>query len=173
MIGYGIRVIGGLAAVTVGALLLASAAYRVVPSDQALADTTSAVNRTNKGDRAPRTVAAAQEQKRITAVEVVGVRDAAIIYRGRDGRVLFSTDPVANVTVVVKNIALPQVTVRETNQSEVNVLPLEGARPAAPNARLSEGCEPAVSAATMPTLADIASRCLAATKATAIFASLQ
>jgi hypothetical protein len=171
MIGYGIRVIGGLVAVTVGALLLVDAAYRILPSDQAIAGTSATLDRTNKGDRASRAAAVVQEQKRITTVEVVGVRDAAIIYRGRDGHVLFSTDPLANVTVVVKNIALPEVTVRETSQSEVNVLPLE--RPAAPKAQLSEGCESAVSAVTTPTLAGVASRCLAATKAGAAFASLR
>ncbi len=176
MIGYGVRVLGGLATAFVGTLLLIAAADRILPTGgEALASagTSAAVNRANKGDRTlPSNAARVQDQKRIATVEVVGIRDAAIVYRDREGRVLFSTDPVANTTIVVKNVALPAVTIRETQQSTVEVISLERARPAVPNAQPAEGCEPAVSAVTTPSLAGIASRCLTSLKAKTSFASL-
>ncbi|HEV1999862.1 MAG TPA: hypothetical protein VGQ97_05195 [Xanthobacteraceae bacterium] len=176
MIGYGLRVLGGLATVVVGMLLLIAAADRMFPAgNQALASagTSTLIDRVNKGDRAPRSDSARiQDQKRITTVEVVGIRDAAIVFRDRDGHVLFSTDPVTNTTIVVKNVALPAVTIRETQQSAVEVRPLDRARPAVPNAQPVEGCEPAVSAVTTPSLAAIASRCLTSLRAKSNVASL-
>jgi hypothetical protein len=176
MIGYGLRVLGGLATVVVGMLLLIAAADRMFPAgNQALASAgiSVGINRANKGDRTQRGDSARiQEQKRIVTVEVVGIRDAAIVYRDRDGRVLFSTDPVANTTIVVKNVVLPAVTIRETQQSTVEVISLDRARPAVPNAQPAEGCEPAVSAVTTPSLAAIASRCLTSLQAKSNVASL-
>ena len=175
MIGYGLRVIGGLTTAVVGMLLLIGAADRMFPSStQALASAGGTViNRAGKGDRAPRgEVARVQEQKRITSVEVVGIRDAAIVYRDRDGRILFSTDPVANTTIIVKNVALPAVTIRETQQSEITIVPMDRARQAVPNTQATEGCEPAVSAVTSPALAGVASRCLSSLQAKSTFASL-
>lgn len=176
MIGYGLRVLGGLATAFVGILLLIASADRMFPAgNQALAGvgTSVGINHTNKGDRTPRADSArTQEQKRIVTVEVVGIRDAAIVYRDRDGRVLFSTDPLANTTVVVKNVVLPAVTIRETQQSTVEVISLDRARPAVPNAQPAEGCEPAVSAVTTPSLAAIASRCLTSLQAKSNVASL-
>jgi hypothetical protein len=174
MIGYGLRVVGGLATAVIGMLLLIAAADRIFPVNQALADgtTSTMIDRSNKGDRAPRREVGAQDQRRITTVEVVGIRDAAIVYRDRDGHVLFSTDPLANTTVVVKNVALPAVTIRDSQQSAVEVKPLERARPAVPNVQPTEGCESAVSTATTPSLAALASRCLAALTAKSNIASL-
>jgi hypothetical protein len=175
MIGYGLRVFGGLATAVVGMLLLIAAADRAFPTNQALAEggTSARIDRANKGDRMPRADSARiQDQKRIATVEVVGIRDAAIVYRDRDGHVLFSTDPVSNTTIVVKNVALPAVTIRETHQSAVEVRSLERARPAVPNAQPTDGCEPAVSAVTTPSLAAIASRCLTSLTAKSNVASI-
>jgi hypothetical protein len=176
MIGYGLRVLGGLATAVAGMLLLIAAADRMFPAGgEALASagTSVRIDRTNKGDRAPRGDSArVQDQKRIATVEVVGIRDAAIVYRDREGRILFSTDPVANTTIVVKNVALPAVTIRETHQSAVEVISLDRARPAVPNAQPTDGCEPAVSAVTTPSLAAIASRCVTSLRATRNVASL-
>jgi hypothetical protein len=176
MIGYGLRVLGGLATAFVGMLLLIAAADRMFPAGgEAFASvgTSAGINRTNKADRTPRSDSArVQDQKRIATVEVVGISAAAIVYRDRDGHVLFSTDPVANTTIVVKNVALPAVTIRETQQSAVEVISLDRARPAVPNAQPAEGCEPAVSAVTMPSLAGISSRCLTSLKARSNVASL-
>jgi hypothetical protein len=81
--------------------------------------TTSAVDRVHKGDRMP-VVAVARERDRdrvISAVEVVGLRDAAVIYRDRDDHVLFRTDPLANATVVARGVVLPQVTIRDVSRA--------------------------------------------------------
>ena len=47
---------------------------------------------------------APQTRAEIKSVEVVGVRGASIVYRDRSGNILFQTDPLANVTVVSKNV---------------------------------------------------------------------
>ena len=78
----------------------------------------SDINREAKSDALPLSQAA-QERREIKSVEVVGVRDAAIVYRDRDGNILFKTDPLANVTVVTKNVDLPAVTIRETADTKV------------------------------------------------------
>jgi hypothetical protein len=120
------------------------------------------VNRTGKGDRLPFSSTAREHAKQIvTTVEVVGVRNAAVVYRDREGRILFSTDPLANVTVVAKDVELPELTIRETPTAPVSRMPLEPGKPPAKRHQAMTGCEPAVSAALLPTRAHIADRCLA------------
>src|SRR5262245_40925618 len=99
--------VGGLAAVT--AWVMVAPNFDHASKANAAADQQSVV-RTMKGDRtaAPRATVGGG---RVTTVEVVGVQDAAIVYRDRDGRVLFQTDPLSNVTVISKGFVLPQVTV--------------------------------------------------------------
>jgi hypothetical protein len=179
MIGYGFRVLGGLATVVVVMLLLIAAADRMFPAgSQALAGagttaTTALINRVNKGDRAPRSDSARiQDQKRGAAVEIVGIRDVAVVDRDSERRILFSADPIANTTIVVKNVPRRAATIHETQQSTVDVKPVDRARPAVPNVQPTEGCEPAVSAVTTPSLAAIASRCLTSLKARSNVASI-
>lgn len=154
-------------AIAAGALLttaLVSAGFSPsATSNAASAPTQSAqINRTNKGDALP-AVANTQAPKRITTVEVIGVEDAAIIYRDRDGRILFRTDPVSNVTVVTKGVVLPEVTIRELVDSAVQVLPLEGIRPTLSPTVPGDGCEASVTAHTAPAdLARVPSRCITA-----------
>jgi hypothetical protein len=86
----------------------------------------AAVDRTQKGDRlAQPRPASDQDQAKVAVVEVVGVRDTAIVYRDRGGRVLFRTDPVANVTVIAKDVRLPQVTVREDTNAAPQKTPVK------------------------------------------------
>lgn len=118
------------------------------------------INRGSKGDALPK-VASNETPKRITAVEVVGVEDAAIVYRDRDGNVLFKTDPVSNVTVVTKGVVLPEVTIRELADSNVQIMPLETFRPTLSPTTPSDGCESAVTAHTAgEELARAPSRCI-------------
>jgi hypothetical protein len=118
------------------------------------------INRTNKTDSLP-AVAAQQAPTRITTVEVVGVEDAAIVYRDRDGRVLFKTDPVSNVTVVTKGVVLPEVTIREVAGAAVQRLPAETVRPTLSPTSPGDGCEGAVAAHTGPAeVARVPSRCV-------------
>jgi hypothetical protein len=152
-------------AIAAGALLttaLISADFNPFPSaDAAKAPTQNTqINRGNKGDALPK-MANSDAPKRIVTVEVVGVEDAAIVYRDRNGNVLFKTDPVSNVTVVTKGVVLPEVTIRELADSNVQVLPLEGIRPTLSPTAPGTGCESAVTAHTAgEDLASVPSRCI-------------
>lgn len=138
-----------------------------------LGTSASAVNRNSKSDRgvAPQ---AARLASQIATVEVVGLRDAAVVYRDRDGRELYRTDPVNNVTIVTKGLQLPEVTVREHSSSAVKTVPIneiqEQARdeeksraPRGPKVPL--GCEPSFSPVAAPSLAHHTGRCVAGTAA--------
>ena len=105
----------------------------------------SAVDRTHKGDRLGE-ARPAQERDvaKVVVVEVVGVRDTAIVYRDRDGRVLFRTDPVANVTVIAKDVRLPQVTVREHSNAAPQNTPVKTIEERETKERMI-GCDPIAS----------------------------
>lgn len=146
--------------------------------------TAASVNRTQKSDRSAIPTARG-ETRTITTVEVVGLRDAAIVYRDRDGRVLYQTDPLTNVTMVSKGVVLPEITVRETASSTVRSIATEvrpqtvqrpenrptassrdqqpAPQPASlPEKRkpIPEGCDPAASPIAAPQMAQILSKCM-------------
>jgi hypothetical protein len=143
-------------------------AVRATISAPVLGTLESSINRAAKADRgaAPRT---AQDASHIAAVEVVGLRDAAIIYRDRDGRELYRTDPVNNVTVVTKDVKLPEVTVRQERSSAVKTVPIneikEQARDEKPRTprgpKVPVGCEPSFSPVAAPSMAHHTGRCVA------------
>lgn len=137
--------VGGLAAIAAWAL--------VAPSpDLGAGDTT--VNRTEKADRI--TVPHVGDENAVATVEVVGIHDTAIVYRDREGRVLFETDPLRNVTIVSKGSVLPQLTVRETSRSKpARIEPPREIRPPIP-----VGCEPLASPIAQPNLAHLTGRCV-------------
>jgi len=120
------------------------------------------LDRSLKGDRLTSSPPAKDEAKNshIAVVEVIGIRDAAVVYRDRSGRELFRTDPVANVTIVTKGSVLPQVTIKESARAEVKEVPVETPRPPA-SSEPTDGCEGVVSSFTAPSLSHIAGRCLA------------
>ena len=128
--------------------------------------------RSHKGDRlAPPAVSGRKVV--VSAVEVVGARRTSIVYRDRDGHVLFRSDPLRHVTLAVKNAVLPQVTIRDDQNTRVapqnpHVAPQNPhvAPSAAPDAAsdpgpLAPGCDSAVSPLAAPLLARKPSRCLA------------
>jgi hypothetical protein len=126
----------------------------------------SNVNRAAKSNRgtAPRSGTAAA---RVATVEVVGLRDTAIVYRDRDGRELFRTDPVNNVTVITKGLPLPEVTVRQHSSRAVKPVPIyeineraddNKRRQRAP--KVPVGCEPSFSPVAAPSLAHHTGRCM-------------
>ncbi len=118
------------------------------------------INRGIKTDALPK-IANSDTPKRITTVEVVGVEETAIVYRDRDGNILFKTDPVSNVTVVTKGVVLPEVTIRELAKSTVQTVPLEGIRPTLSPTAPGDGCESSVTAHTAgEELARAPSRCI-------------
>ena len=126
--------------------------------------------RSHKGDRlAPPAVSGRKVV--VSAVEVVGARRTSIVYRDRDGRVLFRSDPLRHVTLAVKNALLPQVTIRDDQNTRVapqnprvapqNVAPISAPDAASDPGPLAPGCDSAVSPLAAPLLARKASRCLA------------
>jgi hypothetical protein len=149
--------LGGAAAVAAMALV-APSFNPIVHAGLAQADHQS-VNRARKGDRLPLPPNHHQATRSVATVEVVGVHDAAIVYRDRDGLVLFRTDPVSNVTVIAKGFVVPQLTLRDSPQSKPRpmVAPHHD-RDAAPTIPI--GCEPVASPIVQPALAHIVGRCL-------------
>jgi len=118
------------------------------------------VNRQGKTDASP-LPAAMQPRTKIKSVEVVGIHNASIVYRDGDGNILFRTEPLANVTVVSKNVDLPQVTIRETIATEVERMemehtPVEKAAPPLP----PNGCESAFAQPSPESLTRMSSRCV-------------
>jgi hypothetical protein len=102
-----------------------------------------------KGDRlaAPRP---AETQATVSTIEVIGLSQATVIFKSRDGAVLFRVDPEEGTTAVAKNVDLPAVTlngepVRSTVQQPVRSQ--EGSNPPTQNPRKSRtiGCEAVVS----------------------------
>jgi hypothetical protein len=155
---------GGLA---IGAATAVATVFTMVTA-------THSVSPLARADRLSTSTFAPSGEKRIAVVEVVGVHDAAIVYRDRQGRVLFSTDPVANVTVVTKNLSLPEVTVRETAQSEVERVPVEKTRaPGGDKQPSMEGCESGLSPDISPTVPTAKDRCIVQIESKSNVASLR
>jgi hypothetical protein len=132
------------------------------------------VNRRSKGDRLAIVSSPRDEADTVIAtVEVVGLRDAAVVYRSRDGRVLFRTDPLTNATVLVKDVTLPEITIRDTRRTNVETVPAaKEAPPSAPaqaasrerkthDPKVLEGCDAAFSPLASAR-ANFSTRCLAA-----------
>jgi len=127
------------------------------------------VNRSGKGDRLT-AVKPAAAQNSISTVEVIGLSNAGIVYRGDDGRVLFRVDPVSNATLVSKDVVLPEVTIRENYRSPVRTLPVETTTPAQTNAPVEtnnapakpvpilDGCDPSFSP--LAVKANVSGRCI-------------
>jgi len=162
---YPVAGIAGGFLATVGILSLAISgptSWQIVSSTltSPLTRTADQLDRAHKGDRlASPKRSGAQDRSVVTTVEVVGVRDTAIVYRNRDGSILFRTDPVANVTIVAKDATLPEVTVREHSQAVPQKVPVKTLREGDKDKRL-EGCDPLVSPLAGP-LSQVPSRCIA------------
>ena len=160
--------LGGFAAVASWAMVAPSdsAAPNFVDAFRTTGDRTSdMVVRSTKTDR--RAPAAAQQslpdsdiKRVVTSIEVVGVDAAAIVYRDRDGNILYRTDPVRNVTVVAKGVKLPEVTVRQDGKSSTIPIPVDVPDDKKP-AKLPIGCEPAASPIASSEMSHLTGRCLA------------
>ena len=120
MYGLAPYIVGGLAAVlVVDHLAVPSIEWAVGDWRGAPATEVSAVDRAHKADRLVAARATAGQRPAITAVEVVGLRDTAVLYRDREGRVLFRTDPLSNATLVAKDVILPEITIRDSGRSTI------------------------------------------------------
>jgi hypothetical protein len=129
---------------------------------------TLSIDRTGKGDRLP-VPATAQIRNEIKSVEVIGLSNASIVYRDRAGNILFQTDPLANVTIVTKNVDLPEVTIRDSEASKVERLPAEEAGPS----NRPHGCESAFARPSPESLTRTSSRCVTHLAPTRNVAALQ
>jgi len=138
---------GAIAAGTLLTIALADLVLSPQPAEVAAntAGQSGQINRGNKSDALPKS-ANTGTQRRITTVEVVGVENTVIVYRDRDGNVLFKTDPVSNVTMIAKDVQLPEVTIRELANSNVQIVAIEGLRPTLSPTVPGDGCEPSVPA---------------------------
>ena len=133
--------------------------------------TADQIDRAVKGDRlAINRVSAEAEQPKVTTVEVVGLRDTAVVYRDRNGRVLFRTDPVENVTIVAKDVSLPEVTVREHSSAVPQQMPVKTLRE--DKSERMVGCDPLVSPLAGSSLSQVAGRCIAGLATGQKFAAL-
>ena len=160
--------VGGLTAFLVMDIAPVTSPTAPAPA-AALGTPDSSINRTAKADRgaAPR---AAQASLQIATVEVVGLRDAAVVYRDREGRELFRTDPLNNVTIITKGLQLPEVTVRQNSSSAVKPIPVRELQEQARDRtkptktrtpKVPLGCEPSFSPVAAPSLAHHTGRCMA------------
>jgi hypothetical protein len=124
----------------------------------------AAVNRARKGDRLQDGSVSRDPAKSIAFIEVVGVNDAAVVYRDRDGRLLFQTDPVANATIVTRGMVLPEVTIRSSATSAAKPLTFEAPRKPKEKTKrvLPDGCESSFSPITDRAMANIPGRCITA-----------
>jgi hypothetical protein len=157
--------LGGLAAVTSWSMVAPpdagsgfpsiSTAFQAIEQAQ---HSRPAIDRTAKGDRlaAPR----AGAKTPVASIEVIGVHDAAIVYRDRDGHVLYRVDPVSNVTVIAKGVKLPEITVRQDVGSSTRTLPVEVPNKTGEKSVMPIGCEPPVSPIAAAPLSHLASRCI-------------
>ena len=118
------------------------------------------VERERKGDQLA-TPRSGENPRTISVVEIVGVNKTAIVYRDRDGHELFRTDPVENVTIVARDVVLPEVTIRERPESVLQKMPTPESRDGKEGTQL-EGCDPIASPLAAPTFANRLGRCLAA-----------
>src|SRR5262245_33733550 len=160
---------------TVGVLSLAvsgPASLGALSSKLTSTDAAAAVqvDRSHKGDRLAVNPSAEPQDAKVATVEVIGVRDTAIVYRDRDGRVLFRTDPVANVTIVSKGVALPEVTVREHSNAVPAKMPVK-TRQEGDKSRKLDGCDPVASPLAGSAVSQLVGRCIATLPAGAQLAS--
>jgi hypothetical protein len=149
--------LGGLAAAALMNCLAGPAAW--VRSAPASITPTTILEHAHKGDRLP-VPALAGPKASVNSIEVGGQHRTAIIYRDREGRVVFRSDPLARVTLVARDVVLPQVTFR--GHGKTYIIPLEAPSEASKPPPLAAGCDSAVSPLAAPLLARQPSRCIAA-----------
>src|SRR5438552_18885662 len=127
-----------------------------IPSGSAIKSDV-AMKRADHSGKGNRLVSPRREtsRTRIGTVEIVGLRDTAIVYRDREGRILFRNDPLTNTTIVTKNLDLPEVTMRDPDGVAVRPVPVE-ASPRAERPKLPVGCDPSFGPLADPSLRGLA-----------------
>jgi hypothetical protein len=113
------------------------------------------VERARKGDRLTPPVAADAADSAFASVEVAGRFDSAVIIRDKDGRLLYSADPVSQTTVIAKRMMT-----RERSSPVENLEPADPKRAVSPHGEMPDGCEGAFSPYAAPRMAHIIGRCI-------------
>ncbi len=126
---------------------------------------TPRVERQHKSDRLPPAVISAPVRPQIASVEVIG-RRGVVVYRDRAGRILFKTNPRRAMTIVARDVAIPEMTLRTAEDAVPEPKP-DALRSPSPDRKLTPprllpGCDPMFSPMSDPALARLPSRCLAA-----------
>lgn len=131
-----------------------------LPGADGGASTGLSVDRRGRTDPMPPASGEPRTPRQIRSVEVIGIRNTAIVYRDASGDLLYRSDPVANVTVVAKDVVLPEVTIRDSAATPVERVELN----LAPGLLLTAGCEYDLGASAHGTVAAVQTsrRCLAA-----------
>lgn len=122
-----------------------------------------------KGDRLPLSRAGADRPVAVTTIEVVGLSQAAVVFKDREGRVLYHSDPLTGTTIVGKDADLPVVTLQEHPIAPATPVvqqpqpKQEGGDPPAVQPRRSRqvGCEAPVSALARTDASRVPGLCLA------------
>ncbi len=103
------------------------------------------MNVPSKGDRMMTPVPSANPTA-VSIVELVGVAQATVILRDRDGKVLYKSDPHTGTSIYARDTELPVVTLKEEMRSPAAQHPvsqqegIEPSREQKPKARKPVGC---------------------------------
>jgi len=81
------------------------------------------MNAPTKGDRMLAPIPSANPAT-VSIVELVGVAQAAVILRDRDGKVLYKSDPLTGTTIYARDTDLPVVTLKEEVQAPATQHPI-------------------------------------------------
>ena len=112
----------GLAGVFFIAGSFAPASFNMSPEAQSEVLANAAMpwhmNTSTKGDRITAPVPSAAPTT-VSIVELVGVTEAMVILRDRDGKVLYKSDPRLGTTIYARDTDLPVVTLKEDLQTPV------------------------------------------------------
>jgi hypothetical protein len=132
------------------------------------------VNRSRKGDRLPFR-GGRRQVPTDSSVEAIELHDAGLVLRGRNGTLLFRSDPRRGDTVVSRGVVVPEITVPDTvievdqHRGAPSTTVSSPPPAAAPGlgtgrsepAKLPLGCEPPVSAMDNSPVRHTAGRCVA------------
>ena len=123
----------------------------------------------SKGDRLP-VAPVSSPARTVTTIEVVGLSGATIVFKDRDGQVLFRSDPLTGTTVVAKDLDVPVVTLKMEPAPPTPAPVVRQPEPARegkespvtqPRSRKQIGCEAPVSALAKSDAGGIPGLCLA------------
>ncbi len=109
-----------------------------------------------KQDRLAFHRAASRQREEVRDIERTGKDRATVIYRDRQGSIVFRNDPRARTTVAVKGVVFPPVPV-----GSIHIVPPKSVPQHTVPQKLMEGCEPALSPLASREASAFGGRCIA------------